>query len=208
MIRRHRPSANAESSSSDDEDAFSSLVKCNQIDNPQPKILIPDSQLTQVTRQITTSTDFSEKVSKTSEVKCVGNIVQAENLPIVTKATSSHKRHHHMSTERTAKLDALLQELQADATHIQKTPARPSSPEDFYDGFVPNKKGSFVTGSEEASTTTNIFVGNLDPSVTEEMLTDLFRQFGEIFEPSIPYWVQTACLTVILHSIWQSDVVP
>jgi RNA recognition motif-containing protein len=24
-----------------------------------------------------------------------------------------------------------------------------------------------------------IFVGNLDPSVTEEMLTDLFCQFGE-----------------------------
>jgi RNA recognition motif-containing protein len=38
--------------------------------------------------------------------------------------------------------------------------------------------GSYVDPGDEDSTT-NIFVGNLAPSITEEQMTDLFRQFGE-----------------------------
>jgi U2-associated protein SR140 len=38
--------------------------------------------------------------------------------------------------------------------------------------------GSFVQPGEE-HLTTNIFAGNLAPSITEEQMTDLFRQFGE-----------------------------
>jgi hypothetical protein len=107
--------------------------------------------------------------------------------------TSSHKRHHHMTTERAAKMDALLEELKADATAASTNMKHrrndgSESPLHMHDdGFVPNKKGSFVTGAEEEYTTTNIFVGNLDPTVSEEMLTDLFRQFGEIAVlPCIP----------------------
>jgi U2-associated protein SR140 len=39
--------------------------------------------------------------------------------------------------------------------------------------------------------TTSIFIGNLDPSVTEEMLTDLFRQFGDLYSVKI-MWPRTA----------------
>lgn len=97
--------------------------------------------------------------------------------------TSSNKRHFHMSSERAAKMDALLKELEHDASletaEASTAASTVISSDHFYnDGFVPNKKGSFVEAGEEHSTT-NIFVGNLDPSVTEEMLTDLFRQFGE-----------------------------
>ncbi len=45
-------------------------------------------------------------------------------------------------------------------------------------GYAPQKKGSYVEPGME-HLTTNIFVGNLDPTTTEEELTDAFRQFGE-----------------------------
>ena len=67
-------------------------------------------------------------------------------------------------------MDALLQELeQVDA---KPPPTR-----------VPHKKGSFVEPGQE-HTTTNLFVGNLAPTLTEEEVTDLFRQFGRLaFNP-------------------------
>ena len=77
-------------------------------------------------------------------------------------STSSNKRHHGTSAARKAKLDAILQDLQT--TEVQLRPE--------YRG------GSFVEPGEEERLTTNVFVGNLDPGVTEEALTDLFRQFG------------------------------
>ena len=43
----------------------------------------------------------------------------------------------------------------------------------------PQKMGSYVEPGQE-HLTTNIFVGNLDPTTTEEELTDKFREFGEI----------------------------
>ena len=41
-------------------------------------------------------------------------------------------------------------------------------------------KGSFVRPGEE-HLTTNLFVGNLATSITEEQLAELFSQFGEAF---------------------------
>ena len=66
------------------------------------------------------------------------------------------KRHHKPNDDRKAKMDALLEELEAEKDKVSKGPHR----------FVPEKKGSFVDPSEE-HLTTNIFVGNLAPSITE-----------------------------------------
>jgi len=96
-------------------------------------------------------------------------------------------------------MDALLQELQDDATVKKKAGASAGVPGHYGpgggggsgSGFVPQKKGSFVEEGEE-HLTTNIFVGNLAPSVTEEQLTDLFRQIGEIDFDTL--------LLVVLHS--------
>ncbi|ACI64891.1 predicted protein, partial [Thalassiosira pseudonana CCMP1335] len=50
--------------------------------------------------------------------------------------------------------------------------------------------GSYVEPGQE-HLTTNIFVGNLDPMSTEEELTDVFRQFGDLYSVKI-MWPRTA----------------
>jgi len=85
-----------------------------------------------------------------------------------TSITSSMKRHHKPSDIRKAKMDALLQELEAEKDEIPRNSKR----------FVPEKKGSFVVAGEE-HLTSNLFVGNLAPSIAEEDLSNLFSQFGE-----------------------------
>lgn len=103
--------------------------------------------------------------------------------------TSSNKRHHHANASRQAKMDALLQELQS--TKPSDQPATSKAEDhgsiyaleasyygDGYDRPPPQKMGSFVEPGQE-HLTSNVFVGNLHPSTTEEELTDAFRQFGE-----------------------------
>ena len=68
-------------------------------------------------------------------------------------------------------MDALLQELEAEKDQIPKKRKQ----------FVPEKKGSFVAPGEE-HLTTNLFVGNLAPSIAEEDLSNLFSQFGEKYK--------------------------
>jgi hypothetical protein len=107
---------------------------------------------------------------------------------LLTTETSSNKRHHHANASRQAKMDALLEELQS----TKPTDPATSQAEDYgsiyahetsyygdgYDRPPPQKMGSYVEPGQE-HLTTNIFVGNLDPTTTEEELTDAFRQFGE-----------------------------
>lgn len=152
MIRRRGGAPLEEESSSDDEeDAFSALSSGNKAKAPPAAKPKP---------AVATAPTNNNPASSTQP---------PSSLPVSN--TSSMKRHHGMSDSRKAKMDALLQELQEDdytgrARHRQ--------------AFVPDKKGSFVQPGEE-HLTTNIFVGNLAPSITEEQMTDLFRQFGEVF---------------------------
>ena len=170
MRRIHRPIPTSPSSSSDEEDVFAALSEKKRKHASLLTVPTSNSSIASATAEGAQSSschDNSTPVSATNPL----------NKPLVATDTSSNKRHHHMSTERAAKLDALLQELKADASSVSTVP-NVSSSSYVNDGFVPIKKGSFVEAGEELNTT-NIFVGNLDPSVTEEMLTDLFRQFGE-----------------------------
>jgi hypothetical protein len=164
----HRSAKAVASSSSDEdneEDAFTALSK-KQKKGPGKSSTTPS----------TTNDDSSGNTNKNGDTTATGVSSAVD--------TCSNKRHFHMSSERAAKMDALLRELEYDASletiDSTKTAASAVTSSDYFynDGFVPNKKGSFVEAGDEHSTT-NIFVGNLDPSVTEEMLTDLFRQFGE-----------------------------
>jgi len=96
---------------------------------------------------------------------------QQQQLPV--SSTSSTKRHHGAASDtRKAKMDALLMELEAEKDRVSKEPARAGG------GPARKQKGSYVEDGDEY-VTTNIFVGNLAPSITEEQMTELFRQFGE-----------------------------
>jgi len=81
-------------------------------------------------------------------------------------------------------MDALLQELEAEKDQIPKKTKR----------FVPEKKGSFVDPEEE-HLTTNLFVGNLAPSIAEEDLSNLFSQFGACLWP-----MEVALMKSLLHT--------
>ena len=151
MIRHRGGAPQEQESSSDEEDVFSALSS--------QKAKAPSVHKTTVS------------------VGTVADAAKVVKPPLPTSNTSSMKRHHGSSDSRKAKMDALLQELEADKTTVSKRSRH---------AFVPEKKGSFVQPGEE-HLTTNIFVGNLAPSITEEQMTDLFRQFGEDLL-CVPVW--------------------
>jgi hypothetical protein len=162
-MRRHRSGApQQEDSSSDEEDAFAILSKKNK------KAKIKEEPSTVTTLNVedapsasgTTATS-SKPLPEASEPAAV--------LPV--SITSSMKRHHGASSNtRKAKMDALLLELEVEKSKVSTASTKRSGSR--------QAKGSFVeTGQEH--TTTNVFVGNLVPTMTEERLTHLFQQFGE-----------------------------
>mmetsp|Transcript_90224 Transcript_90224/g.260137 ORF Transcript_90224/g.260137 Transcript_90224/m.260137 type:complete len:161 (+) Transcript_90224:49-531(+) len=150
MIRRRGQRPEDEESSSDEEDAFAALGKKGK----RPR--------TESQNSTTLAGPASSSASGPTKAPAPPKMILPKSI------TSSMKRHHKPNDDRKAKMDALLQELEAEKLKVTKEPYR----------FVPDKKGSFVDPSEE-HLTTNIFVGNLAPSITEEDLTELFLQFGE-----------------------------
>ena len=149
VLRRGAPLL-SDSSSSDEEDAFSALAR--------------KGKKSRKSLDISSSKELDGSTAKEDKE----HHKDSESKGRTSDGTSSTKRHHHMSSARQAKMEALLQELKS-----EKSLTAPSSSH-----YVPEKKGSFVPPGEE-HLTTNVFVGNLAPSVTEEQLTEAFRQFGE-----------------------------
>lgn len=84
-----------------------------------------------------------------------------------TLSSTSRKRHYGAETsQRKAKMEALLQELQ----HTSSTaPTKVTGT---------HLKGSYVQPGEE-HVTTNLFVGNLATNISEQDLGNIFGQFGE-----------------------------
>lgn len=106
--------------------------------------------------------------SKNDETDTTGTNNNAKAMALLpVSITSSTKRHHGIMTDkRKEKMDSLLEELEAEKRRATTEPQ--DDP----------RKGSFVDPREE-HITTNIFVGNLAPTITEEDFAGVFRQFGE-----------------------------
>lgn len=103
------------------------------------------------------------------------------SLPVVSSMTSSMKRHHvALSNTRKKQMDALIQELETEKSAIIREPR----------GLVPDKRGSYVEPEDEHRTT-NLFVGNLAPTLTEEAIIDVFARFGDLLSLKV-MWPRTA----------------
>lgn len=151
MIRRRGQPTREDSSSSDEEDAFSALTRKRGAKRSKVEQTDDDRLGT-----------ISAATSGTNGDIVQPNVAPGPALPV--PLTSSMKRHHKPSDTRKAKMDALLEELAAE----QKD--RPPETSSRHARFVPEKKGSYVDPGEE-NVTTNMFVGNLAPTVTEYVLS-------------------------------------
>ena len=151
-------------SSSDDEDAFSAF----------------SSRKRKKQKQATESANATKSGAeiRLSDTKLAAAAEASKPMPdsiLPVSNTSSTKRHHGAASDtRQARMDAILQELEAEKDLVQ-TELSSSRGGGSRSG---RKKGSFVDDGDE-HITTNVFVGNLAPSITEEQMTELFRQFGE-----------------------------
>ncbi|CAJ1966893.1 unnamed protein product [Cylindrotheca closterium] len=176
MIRRRGQEPKEEDSSSDEEDAFAALSKKRGAKRSKPSI---ESSSNHHNHDPAPKISSIEKPKES--VKSVATSTNAMVLP--GSVTSSMKRHHKPNDMRKAKMDALLEELAAEQIH------RPIEKKSRSQRFVPEKKGSYVDPAEE-HLTTNIFVGNLDPSLTEHEVRSLFSKFGEVYSMKI-MWPRT-----------------
>lgn len=175
MIRRRgHEQEDDESSSDDEEDAFSALSQ--KVNRKKKAKIVPSSHNAAIMmdtedskrKTASISADFSGSKS-TSAVRESTSSASKPLRPPMTSITSSMKRHHKPSDVRKAKMDALLQELEAEKDQIPQKTKR----------FVPEKKGSFVVPGEE-HLTSNLFVGNLAPSIAEEVNSLCGIKFAEV----------------------------
>jgi RNA recognition motif. (a.k.a. RRM, RBD, or RNP domain) len=175
MIRRrgHQPEQE-DDSSSDEEDAFTAMSR------KRPKTSRTNSAAAEEGKKQTITTETSGIDASAPAISTSagpgsgsGSTTTMEGKKPLT-LTSSMKRHHKPSDTRKAKMDALLEELEAEKNNKKQNHNRPTSRHEHQ----LEKKGSYVRPEEE-HLTTNIFVGGLSPSVTEEDLSRLFKEFGE-----------------------------
>jgi hypothetical protein len=182
-MMRHRASSKTDNNfdqSSDEDDAFTALSR-----KRKGEAKSKDSALKKLTTKDKTE---SEDSSVNQKAQIENQIIS--QAPVVIAQTSSTKRHHgEVSDVRKAKLDAILLELEADTSKVASaTPAHVhhrrggnTHQRNIADSEQYHRTGgSFVDPGDELITT-NIFVGNLAPSITEEQMTELFRQFGETY---------------------------
>jgi RNA recognition motif-containing protein len=132
---------------------------------------------------------FSNLGSNQSAQKLTSDMSEADqtrqNIAIVPSVTSSMKRHHTaMTNSRKKQMDSLLQELEREKSFaLNNTDTRSTTV------FVPNKRGSYVEPSEE-HLTTNLFVGNVAPTISEEAIAAVFSKFGELVSLKV-MWPRT-----------------
>ena len=90
-----------------------------------------------------------------------------------------------VSSSRKEKMDALLHDIQN-----TKHESFHNANENYFLSSSGGGNGSFCANAEEEQLTTNVYVGNLPPSVTEEELSELFVPFGNLYSVKI-MWPRT-----------------
>jgi hypothetical protein len=158
MIRHRSGPTNRAESSSDDEDAFTTLARKKQ--------------------KHVAAAPAPSQIQTVATATSIGSADQDN----AASDAAAPKRHVVAHDDRAAKMEALLLELHREQQKVDvKQHERQRRDGGRNPRYAPpslEKKGSYVPPEEE-DTTTNIFVGNLPPTVTEERFGNIFRQFGE-----------------------------
>mmetsp|Transcript_29173 Transcript_29173/g.61027 ORF Transcript_29173/g.61027 Transcript_29173/m.61027 type:complete len:203 (-) Transcript_29173:1475-2083(-) len=181
MFRRHRPGsgaghqqANAKNDDDDDEeDVFSALSSRRRKKKAKTNNNNDSSQPPQADKPADAAATVPSDPTPASLLPSFTQPepTPEETLPVSSSTTSSMKRHHkEMSDSRKAKMDSLLAELQSSTSTNTKSTAHNKASRHTLGG-------SHVEPGQE-HVTTNIFVGNLAPHMTEEELTRVFGKFG------------------------------
>jgi hypothetical protein len=175
-----------EDSSDDDDDAFTALSRKKR----KGELTSKDT----MSKKPSIDNDTTQRMAP-PEVDNINGTIPKQPMVVVTQTSSSAKRHHgEVSDARKAKMDAILLELEAETSNRFSNPMETSHGNNHqhrsrcYNSNMEEQQqqqqqqhrtgGSYVDPGDE-EITTNIFVGNLAPSITEEQMTELFRQFGE-----------------------------
>jgi RNA recognition motif. (a.k.a. RRM, RBD, or RNP domain) len=197
---RPPPGFGEESSDDEDDDPFAVMSSKGPNKSSNNKKLKTNDQETPASSMITdmktVSTSSKMKTSILDDSVISSDLVDTTVVATIettnANAKLTTKRHHSaISDTRKAKMDALLLELQSvdnlktnrsnlttGGRNVNIESNNQPHQQHAYPPYGMEKKGSFVDPSEEHETT-NIFIGNLAPSITEEEMTELFRQFGK-----------------------------
>jgi hypothetical protein len=200
-LRKHPPPAFDDESSNDDDDDNDpfTAMSSKHSNNSKKKVRTLNqatamSSTSSIAKIAVTSPSMKTKILDDSTISSdvLETTVVATSEIAGVNSKANMKRHHGaISDTRKARMDALLLELQSaetlkiNSSHTssigRSSHVDSSNPTHHHQSFPPpgmEKRGSFVDPTEEHETT-NIFVGNLAPSITEEEMTELFRQFGK-----------------------------
>uniref|UniRef100_A0A7S1BG70 RRM domain-containing protein n=2 Tax=Corethron hystrix TaxID=216773 RepID=A0A7S1BG70_9STRA len=180
--RRHHYAAVEASSSEDEVDAFSMLAarasakKKKGSASLATSLTVPPKKTMKRSRPPPTGFGVEDGSSDGSSDVSDGDSNGAFRGSRVSSAVLADP-----AARRRAEMDALLRELEASRA---RNPLNPE-PSPYEPGDAP---GSMDDGDP---TTTNLFVGNLDPTTTEEDLSDVFRTVGDLYSVKI-MWPRTA----------------
>jgi hypothetical protein len=172
----------ADDGSSDDDDAFSALSRKRKVESKP--LSCGETETKKVAKDRVGDVEAGNSMVTSQKSLAALHDEVSKQLPVVVAQTSSTKRHHgEVSDARKAKMDAILLELESETTNRVSKSSDMSRHRHRSNNLIERPMqqrsgGSFVDPGDEHMTT-NIFVGNLAPSITEEQMTELFRQFGE-----------------------------
>ena len=175
MSKRHHTAIAAASESSSEEEEEDAFTKISCIAS--------NSNTTRVENTTVVDADADTDACKNDDhLNRESRLVENNVSQIKVEQIQHNSRGHHY---RKARLDAILQDIQTAKEQED------FNVDDYHvGGFVNNNHGSHCIDEEEEQLTTNVFVGNLDPSITEEQLTDLFRKYGDLYSVKI-MWPRT-----------------
>lgn len=117
---------------------------------------------------------------------CQNEKSNANYHSVIATGTSHIKRHHyqnHPNSSRAAKMEAMIHQLEMDSQDVQRGNMSSSHHRDTVSKS--SSQGSYCINVYEEQITTNIFVGNLSPLITEEDLHQIFSQYGTLYSVKI-----------------------